>query len=261
MRDAVRAAPLGDARDVLRGTWLGHPLHPALVQLPIGCWTSAAVLDLVPGRRRGATGLIALGLLGAVPSIAAGWVDWAEQPPEQQRTGLVHAVCNASAVGLYSASLLARLRGRRARGRMLGWAGWTAVMAGGLIGGHLAYRQGVGVNRNEDLPLLAEDGWRWLGRTEEFPVGEPVLRELGEVPLVVVREAEGAVRVLAGRCGHLSGPLAEGDVHDGCVTCPWHGSTFRLSDGEVMEGPAASPQPVFETKTVDGGIRVRLPES
>jgi nitrite reductase/ring-hydroxylating ferredoxin subunit len=144
---------------------------------------------------------------------------------------------------------------------MLGWAGWTAVMAGGLIGGHLAYRQGVGVNRNEDLPLLAEDGWRWLGRTEEFPVGEPVLRELGEVPLVVVREAEGAVRVLAGRCGHLSGPLAEGDVHDGCVTCPWHGSTFRLSDGEVMEGPAASPQPVFETKTVDGGIRVRLPES
>jgi nitrite reductase/ring-hydroxylating ferredoxin subunit/uncharacterized membrane protein len=259
LRDAVRAAPLGEARDVLRGTWLGHPLHPTLVQLPIGAWTSAAVLDLVPGERRAATGLIALGLLGAGPSAVAGWVDWAAQPPEQQRTGLVHVASNISAVALYTASLLARLRGRRLRGRLLGWAGLTAVGVGGLIGGHLAYRQAVGANRTEDVPLLAEEGWQWLGGVEDFPVGKPVRRELGDVPLVVVREAEGPVRVLAGRCSHLSGPLAEGTVHDGCLTCPWHGSTFRLSDGEVMQGPATSPQPVFESRVLDGKVQVRGP--
>ncbi|SEL16420.1 Rieske 2Fe-2S domain-containing protein [Streptacidiphilus jiangxiensis] len=261
LRDAIRAVPLGGARDVLRGTWLGHPLHPALVQVPIGSWTSAAVLDLVPGERRAATGLIALGLLGAGPSAVAGWVDWAEQPPEQQRAGLVHALCNTTAVALYSASLLARLRGGRLRGRLLGWAGLSAATVGGVIGGHLAYRLGVGVNRTEDLPLLVEDGWHWLGTTADLPVGRPVRRELGDVPLVVVREPEGRVRVLAGRCSHLSGPLTEGTLHDGCLTCPWHGSTFRLSDGEVMSGPATSPQPVFDTRTVDGRVQVRLPDA
>lgn len=259
LRKAIRALPLGESRDVLRGTWLGHPLHPALVQVPLGSWTSAAVLDLVPGERRAATGLVALGLLGAVPSIAAGWVDWAEQPPEQQRTGIVHAVCNATAVALYSGSLLARLRGRWARGRLLGWCGLTVASAGGVIGGHLAYRQGVGVNRTEDVTRLAEEGWHWMGRTQEFPVGEPVRRELGDIPLVVVREADGTVRVLAEWCNHLCGPLAEGTVHDGCLICPLHGSTFRLSDGEVIRGPAVSPQPVFESQTVDGRVRVRLP--
>ncbi|WP_042364581.1 Rieske (2Fe-2S) protein [Streptacidiphilus neutrinimicus] len=261
LRGAVRAAPLGEARDVLHGTWLGHPLHPALVQFPIGFWTSAAVLDLVPGEHRAATGLVALGLLGAVPSFAAGWVDWAEQPPEQQRTGLVHAAANATGAVLYSASLLARLRGRRVRGRLLGWAGLSAVMVGGVIGGHLAYRQAAGANRTEDVPLLAEEGWQWIGRTDEFPVGKPVRRDLGDVPLVVVRQAEGPPRVLGGRCSHLSGPLAEGTLRDGCLTCPWHGSTFRLSDGEVMSGPATSPQPVFESRTVDGRIQVRRPAS
>ena len=39
-------------RDVLHGVWLGHPLHPALVQLPVGAWMSAAMLDLLPGQRR-----------------------------------------------------------------------------------------------------------------------------------------------------------------------------------------------------------------
>ncbi|WP_051944175.1 DUF2231 domain-containing protein [Streptacidiphilus rugosus] len=139
LASAIRSLPVGDARDALRGTWLGHPLHPALVQVPIGCWTSAAVLDLVPHEGRAATGLVALGLLGAVPSNAAGWVDWAELPPAQQRTGLVHAASNVTAILLYSASLLARLRGHGFRGRALGWAGLTVATVGGIIGGHLAH--------------------------------------------------------------------------------------------------------------------------
>lgn len=140
LRRAVLGLPLGRARDVLRGTpWLGHPLHPALVQVPIGSWTSAAVLDLVPGEERAATGLVALGLAGAIPSAWAGWVDWAELPERRQRVGVVHAATNATGIALYAASLVARLRGHSGKGRALGFAGLTVATVGGILGGHLAF--------------------------------------------------------------------------------------------------------------------------
>ncbi|MDX6230497.1 MAG: hypothetical protein QOI76_3887, partial [Frankiales bacterium] len=58
------------------------------------------------------------------------------------------------------------------------------------------------------------------------------------------------------------GPLASGRIHaeggEDCVTCPWHGSTFRLRDGAVVHGPATAPQPVFRTQVADGRLRVLL---
>jgi nitrite reductase/ring-hydroxylating ferredoxin subunit/uncharacterized membrane protein len=260
---AVRGLPLGPVRDVLRGRWLGHPLHPVLVQMPIGSWTSAAVLDAVPGAQRGANLLVAVGTVAAVPAVFAGWVDWADQYPHQQRTGLVHAVSNALAVGLYAGSWTARARGRQCLGRALGFAGLTAASVGGLIGGHLAYRQSAGPNKAEPVPHLLKPGWYALGRPEEYPEGQGVREVLGdEVPVLVVREAGGEVRVLAERCSHLSGPLSQGEIAEGCVTCPWHGSVFRLSDGWNVRGPATAPQPSFETRLrEDGVLEVRLPEA
>ncbi|RAG83972.1 hypothetical protein DN069_19665 [Streptacidiphilus pinicola] len=140
VRPVIRALPLGPAREGLRGEWFGYPSHPALVQLPIGFWTSAAVLDLVPGERRAATLMVALGFLGALPAELAGWVDWAELPTnEQRRAGLVHAVTGAAATTVYGLSWLARVRGRTGRGRALGFAGLTVATVGGMIGGHLAH--------------------------------------------------------------------------------------------------------------------------
>ena len=80
---------------------------------------------------------------------------------------------------------------------------------------------------------------------------------IGEVPVVVIRNAA-QVHVLAERCSHLSGPLSEGTLEDGCLTCPWHGSSFRISDGTVARGPATAPQPVFQTRVRDGVIQVCL---
>ncbi len=163
LQQAVRGLPLGGARDLLRGTWLGHPLHPTLVQVPVGAWTSAAVLDLVPGQRRAAGLLVAVGLAGAVPAALAGWVDWSEQHERQLRVGLVHATANATGVVLYTASLVARLRGHSVRGRALGFAGLTAVGVGGLLGGHLAFRRAAGANHAEDVAHLVEPGRHRLG--------------------------------------------------------------------------------------------------
>ncbi|MBO8193181.1 Rieske 2Fe-2S domain-containing protein [Streptomyces oryzae] len=261
LQNAVRKSPLSRVRDALHGTWLGHPLHPALVQVPLGAWSSAALLDLLPGTRRASRVLIGTGVVAALPAAVTGATDWAALHKPQLRVGLVHAAANVAALGLYTASLTARLRGRECRGRMLGYGGLTAAGLGGMIGGHLAYRQAAGPNKAEPVPHLVEPGWHQVGKADSFPVGQPTSAMLGDVRLLVYRESAGPVRVLADRCAHQSGPLSEGTVADGCVTCPWHGSTFRLSDGWNVSGPATAPQPSFEARERDGMLEVRLPEA
>ncbi|MET8412387.1 DUF2231 domain-containing protein [Streptomyces sp. NPDC005195] len=144
LQRAVRDLPLGKRRDLLRGRPLGHPVHPVLVQVPIGCWLSAAVLDAVPTGRSAPTLLTAVGLAGITPAALAGWVDWAELPPEQARVGLAHAVTNTVAVVFFSASLATRLRGRPGKGKLWSLGGLAAVAVSGALGGHIAYRRVTG---------------------------------------------------------------------------------------------------------------------
>jgi len=133
--------PPGPVRDVLRGRWLGHPLHPALTDMPIGFWTSASFLDLVGGRssRRAATTLLAAGNLAALPTAAAGLADWLEADQGTRRVGVVHVGANAAGLALYSLSLAARLRGRHGRAVVLALAGMGAATVGGYVGGHMAF--------------------------------------------------------------------------------------------------------------------------
>ncbi len=130
----------------LRGSWLGHPLHPVLTDLPIGFWTSAWVLDVVGGRRSepAADALLGLGVLSAIPTVAAGWADWVQLPRAERRVGVVHAVSNAVATALFAASWRARRHGARRRGVRLCHAGAAAATVGGFLGGHLAFPAGHG---------------------------------------------------------------------------------------------------------------------
>jgi nitrite reductase/ring-hydroxylating ferredoxin subunit len=252
---AARLLPPGPARDALHGTWMGHPLHPMLAQASVGAWISAGVLDLWPGEDQAARRLAAFGLLCSAPAVLAGAADWSEQHEEQMRVGIVHALVNGTAVGLYGASLAARTpRWRRA----LRFAGLSVAGLGAYLGGHLSFRYAAGANHAEEVPHLVEPGWHAVGALADLPDGRPARRMLGEVPLFVLRRGEDA-DVLYDRCSHLSGPLSDGEVSDGCVTCPWHGSTFRLRDGSVARGPATAPQPVFETRVRDGVLEVCLP--
>src|SRR4051794_7810859 len=113
VRKIVNAA-LGPqpVRDALPGLWLGHPLPPMLPDVPIGAWTAAGLLDLLPGTGHASTALIATGCAAAVPTAVTGWADWSQLHPPQQRVGLVHAVRNIGGLGLMSASALARPGGR-----------------------------------------------------------------------------------------------------------------------------------------------------
>ncbi|MDJ0358371.1 Rieske 2Fe-2S domain-containing protein [Paenarthrobacter sp. PH39-S1] len=250
-------------RDVLHGVPLGHPLHPLMVQVPLGAWISAAVLDCLPGAEKQAAVLVGLGLATAGPSALAGYVDFSELHEQHQRIGVIHSTANAAAVGLYSVSLFQRLTGKPGGGRMLGFLGLGVVSAGGWLGGHLAFRQAAGANHAEDVPHRIQPGWQRLVRLDELTAGRMERRMLGSVPLLVLRTAEGKVNVLSDTCSHLSGPLSEGtlQIEGGvsCVMCPWHMSVFSLETGDVMHGPATSPQPSFRTRITEGTVEVCLP--
>lgn len=259
---ALRSRPL---RDALHGVWLGHPLHPMLVQVPVGAFASAGLLDWLPGHERSADVLLATGVVTSLPASAAGLADWSEMHEQQQRVGVVHAAANGIALVLYTGSLVARARGDRRLGRVLGLAGLSVIGFSGYLGGHLAYRQAGGANHAEEVPHLVGPGWHDLCAVDDLAAdGEPRLRTLGEdasaVPLLVVRHAD-RIDVLSNRCSHLSGPLHEGpvDVAAGCVTCPWHGSVFSLEDGSVRQGPATAPVHAFDVRVESGRLLVRLP--
>jgi nitrite reductase/ring-hydroxylating ferredoxin subunit/uncharacterized membrane protein len=254
-----RAVPAGPVKDVLSGTPLGHPLHPVLTDLPIGTWTSALLLDVLGGRagRRGADRLVALGLLTATPTAVTGLTEWADTTvvdPTVRRVGAVHAVANVGALALFGASLAARRGERRGAGVLLALAGAGALTAGGHLGGHMTYAQGVGIDRTA---FEAEpDDWR--PTVADSDLGEGALHQavVDGHDVLLVRSG-GSIHALAGRCTHRGGPLADGELVDGCVQCPWHGSRFALEDGSVERGPAAFPQPRYETRVREGRVEVR----
>ncbi|MDQ7908493.1 Rieske 2Fe-2S domain-containing protein [Phytohabitans sp. ZYX-F-186] len=258
----VQALLRGRVRDALHGVWLGHPLHPALVQVPVGAWLSAAVLDALPGTQRAAMVLTGVGTAGAVPAALAGLNDWASLSREQRRTGLVHACANLVAVGLYAGSLVARLTGDHRLGRRLAYAGMAGASIGAYLGGHLSYRQAAAVNQAEAFLRQIPEGWQDLGAQEALTDGKPLRARIGEVPVLVTRTGDG-VTAMIGNCGHQTGPLADGELvsvdGEDCLVCPWHGSTFRLADGAVVHGPAASDQPLLRARVVGGRIQVSLP--
>lgn len=249
-------------KDLLHGTWLGHPLHPVLVQLPVGAFASAAILDVMPGTRRSATTLIAVGTAIALPAMAAGLTDWSQMSKDRRRVGLVHAGSNTVALGFYVASLAARLAGNHARGKVLAFTGLSLAGAGAYLGGHLSYAQGGGMNQaSPDINRIPEE-WTEVGSLSSFPDGKPAVRKVGDVPILLYRQGDRVTAMLE-RCSHLTGPLGEGEVvgsgADACVVCPWHGSTFRLVDGAAVHGPAANDQPLLRSRVTAGMVEIAQP--
>jgi nitrite reductase/ring-hydroxylating ferredoxin subunit/uncharacterized membrane protein len=249
----------GRAKDLLAGTWLGHPVHPMLTDVPIGAWSSALVLDLMGGgqARRAADALVGVGVLAAVPTAATGLSDLADvEDPRERSLGTAHALGNVTALALYGGSWLARRNGRRDAGVRLAMLGAAVVTGAGFIGGHLAYRKGVGVDQTVFRGRIED--WTPVLEERELPEATPRRVRAGGTDILLYRH-QGRVLALADRCSHRGGPLHEGRVAGGSVRCPWHLSTFRLEDGSILQGPATAPQPCYETRVRDGAIEVREP--
>lgn len=245
-------------RNLLSGTNLGHPLHPPLTDVPIGAWTMAGLLDAVGGREAepAADLLVTAGVVAAVPTAVTGVNDWSDTLGSERRVGLVHAAANSAALTLYAASLVARARGARRKGKALGFAGFGVMAVSAYLGGHLTFVKGVNVNRT--AWQQGPDEWTPVLAAAELAEGEHRTADADGVRILLHR-TDGMVYALAATCSHMGGPLGEGTFEGGCVTCPWHGSTFRFADGGIVRGPASTPQPCYETRIQGGRIEVRVP--
>ena len=245
-------------KNLLSGSWLGHALHPVMTDLPIGFWVSTVALDLAGGddAEGAADLLVALGNLAALGTAATGLADWSDSFGAEKRLGIWHGLANTAGLGLMTGSMLARKSGARGLGKALGLAGLGVASASAYLGGHLVFTRGMGVQRAGFDIDQSVSKWTDVAAAADLVDGKPLRVTAKDVPVMLLQQG-GDISALAASCTHAGGPLDEGEVKDGCLTCPWHGSRFELGDGSIQRGPASVPQPVFQVRVRSGRVEVR----
>jgi uncharacterized membrane protein len=143
----------GDSlRHALHGGWLHEPLHAILTDVPIGSWTATIAFDSIAALSSSskldsaADAAVVVGLVGAAGAAITGLNDWSEiREPAARKIGLIHALLNVAATGLFVSSCIARTRRARTSGRALAAIAYLFVSASAHLGGNLVYEHGIGV--------------------------------------------------------------------------------------------------------------------
>lgn len=251
-------------KNVLHGTvLLGHPLHPAVSDLPIGAWAAGVVADFVAHfttalPTQAGDVALAVGLAGALLAAVSGLTDYHETFGHERRVATVHGLTMVAVVTLEAASLGLRWWASRSLHPLavaLSTVGFAGVVAGGYLGGHLVFGIGTMVNRNAFA--AGPEEYVPVGFATDFGEGELHRVQAADMPVLVVRRA-GALHAIAATCSHAGGPLDEGTLDGDRVTCPWHGSVFSVQSGRCMRGPATFDQPAFDIREREGRVEVKL---
>jgi nitrite reductase/ring-hydroxylating ferredoxin subunit/uncharacterized membrane protein len=250
-------------KDVLHGTWLGHPLHPVLTDIPVGAWTVAAVLDVVEtatgsdAASKGADAAVAIGLVGALGSAITGLTDWSETYDRPRRIGLTHGLLNIVATSLYATSLAMRLRGKdRSTAIKLSHLGYAISGFAAYLGGHLVFGEQIGIDHTATADAAKPEEYTRVLAEGDLAEGKPARVLADGVAVVLVRQ-RGRIHALTDTCPHLGGPLSEGKLVGDAIQCPWHQSELALEDGHVVCGPTTFPARVFDVRVREGQIEVR----
>lgn len=250
-------------KSFLNGTWLGHPLHPAITDVPITAWVLTAIFDIIWLISRsswsalGAFVTVIVGLIAALGAATTGLVDWSDTYGSERRIGLNHAIFNVIAVILYLVSFVLRLIAGpddTIIAIVLGLLGLVSVSYAAYLGGEMVFTKGTGVNHTaweaggEDYEVVASIA----------DVPENTLRRVSVagVPVVILRQGEQLFAISA-TCPHAGGPLDEGTLKGDIVECPWHGSRFCMRDGRVTTGPAVTNAPRYDVRVTDGQIALK----
>ncbi|OBH44826.1 (2Fe-2S)-binding protein [Mycobacterium mantenii] len=256
-------AAMGRNRDrvsnALHGTWLGHPVHPALTSVPTGAVTTALVMDAagaLPGSaarlRDGSRFALGVALAGSVGAAATGVTDWQHTHEQSRRIGLVHGALNALATALYAASWWDRRRGRHRRGMATSALGYGLTLGSGYLGGALVFGAGTGVDRSG--ALLRSDRWMPVLPATALD-GQPQRVTADGIGVVLYRH-DGRVIAVGEHCPHLGAPMRDGWIDRGRIVCPWHGSRFACGSGEVLRGPATAALTNYPVRIRDGLVEV-----
>lgn len=168
--------------DILQGKWLGHPLHPAIVHLPVGAWLTALALDVIGHYRPTNTtvphlGLycVIAGLIGALLAVPTGVAEWTPIKKEKPawKIGLYHMALNLLAALIWATNL-----GLRWRALSTSEPVTTAVLSTSIVGTILlvisAYLGSLMVfDQGTSIARQSKKKWRALAQRGGANLPEP----------------------------------------------------------------------------------------
>jgi nitrite reductase/ring-hydroxylating ferredoxin subunit/uncharacterized membrane protein len=256
--------PGRDLKTLANGTWLGHPLHPVITDIPLGAWTLAVLFDIIylfkgtHGWISAADVAVFVGLLGALGSALTGYTDWSDTFGRERRVGIAHGLLNTAVIVVYLVSLIIRVtHGSRGLAIVLALIGYGIVITAAFLGGDLVFSIGTGVNHHawQEVPTKFTKVMLEGQLTDNMLVKAMA----GDTPILLYKKGN-TVCAISETCSHAGGPLSEGEVDGDIVQCPWHGSRFDICTGLVKGGPATISQVRYETRIQNGQIEVRRSE-
>lgn len=237
-------------RDLLVGTWLGHPLHGLLTDVPIGALTLVIILDIL-GCPAAADVALVIGVLAMVGAAVAGLADYSTTDGRARVRATIHGSLMLVSLVVYVVSLAIRASGPadRALPIALSIVAYLILAGAAFVGGDVVYVLGNAVDRHAWRPAGA--AWQPL-QVGEIPDGTLVKAMIGTQALVLARSGD-VIHALHDQCAHAGGSLSGGTIVGGCVECPLHGSRFELSTGRRRRGPTVYDQPIYEVRVAPGG--------
>jgi nitrite reductase/ring-hydroxylating ferredoxin subunit len=251
-------------QDLLNGSVLGHSLHPVVVDVVIGGSTAAVLLQVlswlgVAELRIAILWILALTWLAGLSAIVTGLTDFKDTATGDERhvVGL-HGLINIIATALFIGSFFALLGEADGIAGILLVVAYLVVGVGGFIGGHVVFKYGYMVNHNAFSSGKKAKEYTPILPAAELPEGAPTKAMLGPTALVLVRRGD-VVFALKETCSHAGGPLSQGSLEGDDIVCPWHASAFRLSDGAVRHGPAATRQVTYRARISGDQVEVQGP--
>lgn len=254
-------------QDFMNGVWLGHSLHAALVDVVVGGTTAALALDLlrvifgVDGLEDATFWVLALSALSALGAIVTGMTDFKDTSPDTatRDVAYLHGILNIAASVGFVVSAVQRANGDHDAAFWVLLVAYAIITLGAFIGGHLVYKYGYAVNYNGLSRGARAPEFKPVIALAALAEATPTKATLGSTSVMLVRRGN-VVHALKESCAHLGGPLSKGELNGDTITCPWHQSVFRITDGAVVHGPATSRQVSYRARIgANGQVELQGP--
>ncbi len=110
-------------------------------------------------------------------------------------------------------------------------------------------------DRSLKAPTNGADGWIDAGTPDSIPLDRARIIDTATGERLAVFRHAGGVSCVTNVCAHQGGPLGEGRVIDGCITCPWHGWQYRPEDG-CAPPPFVEKIATHQVRVVAGRVMV-----
>ena len=258
-----------------RASIKGHPIHPMLIPFPVAFFTGTLIFDILGFVNDNAEYwnigqyLVIAGIIGATFAAIPGLIDYfTTVPPESsaKKRATLHGLTNISMLILFCIAAFYR-RNNGAEPAIiiaLESGGFILMSIAGWMGATLVYRNQIGV----DLRYAHAGKWNevtvkesteaiQVATQDELKTNQMKLIHVGNKRIVVARTEKNYV-AFEDRCTHRGGSLAGGSMICGTVQCPWHGSQFDVTTGEVKAGPAKKKINAYIVTESEGKVYLKL---